>query len=485
MDSHGNRHGRVEGCCKDLFRAGFTEAEVLTVMAECVAMEWALGKRDGAARATAFLWERNVLPAKRKVAAEVAEVDEMFETLEPLPDAEGKPADADKPAWIGPDAAAVGAALVDHPPPRPPMLVDRYLPLDVSAMVAPGGVGKTTLVLQEAIRIILGLPLYGLPIEQTGPVLIVTAEDDRDTFKHRIHRLLKAVDLTDAQRREAAGKILVEDVAAKPVRFVQAAQNGNLAFTRHLTELGDAYAGAGLALIVIDPLVSFGPGERFVNDGEQMLIAAARWLQRRTGAAVRLVHHVSKQVGRDGIIDAHAGRGGAALGDGARGMAQLVRHTADAKGYPLPNGVTAEQVEAGDVLRLHLTKLSHARRAFDYVWLLREGWRFTALDAVTMDQRKQRKIEQADAQREADVAAVVGHVRSESDAGEFPSKTCIVESGVVSEKRTRAAINCAMDRGLLEEVSLPEDVHRNGTKRYIRPAALPSLEGGSTEGDLV
>lgn len=44
-------------------------------------------------------------------------------------------------------------------PPRPPFVVENYLPVDVALLVAPGGTGKTTITLLEAIHIVLGLPL--------------------------------------------------------------------------------------------------------------------------------------------------------------------------------------------------------------------------------------------------------------------------------------------------------------------------------------
>lgn len=52
--------------------------------------------------------------------------------------------------------------------------------------VAPGGTGKTTLILYEAICIALGLPLYGLEVKKPGPVLILTAEDSREMLLYRL-----------------------------------------------------------------------------------------------------------------------------------------------------------------------------------------------------------------------------------------------------------------------------------------------------------
>lgn len=62
----------------------------------------------------------------------------------------------------------------------PDCIVEDYLFAHVAVIAAPGGSGKTTLMLYESTHITLGLLLYGLEVHKPGPVLIITAEDSRE-----------------------------------------------------------------------------------------------------------------------------------------------------------------------------------------------------------------------------------------------------------------------------------------------------------------
>jgi len=62
----------------------------------------------------------------------------------------------------------------------------------VAQVVAPGGTGKTTLLLYEAAMIALGAPLWGLRIEQPGWTLFVTAEDRREHLVAHLREIVAA-----------------------------------------------------------------------------------------------------------------------------------------------------------------------------------------------------------------------------------------------------------------------------------------------------
>lgn len=60
-------------------------------------------------------------------------------------------------------------------------IVDQWFYVDVGVFIAPGGTGKTTLLLFQAICIVLGLDLFGYEVRNAGPVVIITAEDSRES----------------------------------------------------------------------------------------------------------------------------------------------------------------------------------------------------------------------------------------------------------------------------------------------------------------
>lgn len=94
----------------------------------------------------------------------------------------------------------------------PDCIVENYLFADVGVLFAPGGVGKTTLVLYESICIALGLPLYDLEVKKPGPVMILTAEDSREMLIARLRAICAAMELSYPQIRTVRERVQISDV---------------------------------------------------------------------------------------------------------------------------------------------------------------------------------------------------------------------------------------------------------------------------------
>ena len=142
----------------------------------------------------------------------------------------------------------------------PPCIVENYLYADVAVKAAPGGIGKTTVTLFEAVHIALGLPLYGLQIYKPGPVGILTAEDSREMLVARLRRIAEGMGLTAAQIAQVMRLVRISDVSGAGYRLTEI-----IADTVRPAAFADALA-EGLAelapvLVTIDPAVSFGVGE--------------------------------------------------------------------------------------------------------------------------------------------------------------------------------------------------------------------------------
>ena len=102
---------------------------------------------------------------------------------------------------------------------------------------------------------------------------------------------------------------------------MEADKTGNLEITPWVDGLVRKYHEQGIRLATFDPAVFFRAGERFINDGEASLMQAARRISVGLGdAATGFIHHVSKVVAREGLVDQHAGRGGSAFADNSRGL---------------------------------------------------------------------------------------------------------------------------------------------------------------------
>src|SRR5262249_33512851 len=78
-----------------------------------------------------------------------------------------------------------------------PCIVDNWFYEDIGLLAAPGGVGKTTLLLFQAVHIVLGRDLFGCKVMRAGPVIYMTAEDDRDTMVARVRHMCSELGLSD------------------------------------------------------------------------------------------------------------------------------------------------------------------------------------------------------------------------------------------------------------------------------------------------
>ena len=97
----------------------------------------------------------------------------------------------------------------------PTCFVEEYLYADVANLSAPGGTGKTTLVLYEAICIALGRPVHGMKVMKPGWTLIITAEDQRERLVARLREIMNSMDLTNDERKTVMRGVLPWDVTGE------------------------------------------------------------------------------------------------------------------------------------------------------------------------------------------------------------------------------------------------------------------------------
>lgn len=278
-----------------------------------------------------------------------------------------------RPSWpIPPSFASLAASDTEIRAAEmtPRCIVKNLFFADLALISAPGGTGKTTLTLWESIHVILGWELYGREVISPGPVLFITAEDSREIILGRLHKVMEAMSLTLEDRAAVAAGFLVWDVAGEMSRLVEVDHAGNLTLTGLVDAIAEQARDIAPSMILIDPIVSFGPGESRVNDAEQMLVLAARRIIRVANCCVRYVTHVSQAAARSGNRDQYVSRGGTALPDGARMVAVLAAWDRNGREQP---PMTLDHEPDDSVLILSLPKLSYSPRQQD-VWIRRSGY---------------------------------------------------------------------------------------------------------------
>lgn len=344
--------------------------------------------------------------------------------------------------------------------PRP--VVDGWIYEDVGVLIAPGGTGKTTLVLFEAIHIVLGWRLFGAEIINAGPVMILTAEDDRNSLIGRLRLIADELGLSDDEIRRIKMNILISDVSGNPFKLSEIRGQAVVPSTR-LDSLVRTVVKIQPAVVFIDPAISFGVGESRINDAEQGLIEAARRIRNEACCAVMFIHHTGKQNARLQLADQYAGRGGSAFADGSR-MVHVLQPV-DRAEWLKATGETLLDGEIG--LLLSRPKISHAPPQ-PPIYLKRSGHIFLHYDRRKNDSESE-LAENSD--------RVLSAIRGEISNGRLPTGRSLeaLLRGELKQRAVRDAIHWLQSEGRI--TSEPNKVGRGGTRSYLRPLERDAVDG--------
>ncbi len=372
-----------------------------------------------------------------------------------------------------PHASRIGDIFTTSPA-APDFALPGIYPIACGQENGVGGTSKTTRRLWEKMHFILNRALYGRQPKE-GATLIVTKEDNVDIFKYRIHKIAAAMDLSPAEQKRVAENTHVLDLTGDiAARLVTVDRNGNLQPTDLAERIIRGYRREGLVQVDFDPWNAFSPGERFVNDAEAALMTCGALISRELACNVCYVGHVSKTVGRNGIIDAHSGRGGAAMGDNARFVLNYLPHDPKDKDWTAP--ASAERAAAqGNLFRLHVTKQSYAKRPTEPFWIERQGYAFTVHRGAPASPA---------ARQQAEGERIKAFVLLELERGTRYMGRPLEEQHDrygMGRNKARQVISWLLSAGGLVERPLPEQERRGKLTAYLEPVFAP--ESALTDGD--
>jgi RecA-family ATPase len=346
----------------------------------------------------------------------------------------------------------------------PDCIVKDYLYEDVALLIAPGGVGKTTIILYEAIHIILGKDLYNLPVGKPGPVLIFTGEDSAETLRARTREICRSLHLSPDDTAKVRQDLRISDECGSGFKLTTTLLNdGAIVPTSKVDAIIQHGRALAPVLVIFDPAISFGIGEARVNDAEQALVEAARKIQNQLKCCVRFVHHAGKANSREATRDQYTARGGSAFPDGSRMVA--VMQPLNAEGWVKETGTALLEKQGGIVLSR--PKLSYAPPNQPDLHILRQGFHFTLVSAnpqSTAD-RKQRELNSA-----SDL--VLAEVRRQVQDGKRPTKEALAGVvGGVPRQQVRDAVAALLSDGRIVKI---KDTQHGGSQHYLRPADDPA-----------
>lgn len=194
----------------------------------------------------------------------------------------------------------------------------------VSVTVAPGGVGKSSLTIADAISMICGRALIGTKPERALNVWIFNLEDPVEEIERRIAATCIRYGI---RREDCGGDLYVNSGRDTSLVIARQERDGLVIMEPIIHAIIEQIKARQIDVLVIDPFVS--SHQVTENDNGAIDLVAKLWAQiaHVTGCAIELVHHSRKTGGAEVTVE-HA-RGAVALIAAARSARVLNPMTAE------------------------------------------------------------------------------------------------------------------------------------------------------------
>ena len=192
---------------------------------------------------------------------------------------------------------------------------------NVTVTVAPPGVGKSTLSIEQAVAIITGADITDQAVHEQTKVWIYNNEDDADELKRRLAAVLQHWDIPFD---DVKGRLALNSGADRPLLVARVDRAGAVirlpdvdACIAHIRE-------HGIGVFIVDPFVETHEVNENSNEQIKAVAAMFRDIARKGNCAVMLIHHTAKPP--QGASDGHAGNMNTARGASAlTGVARVVQ----------------------------------------------------------------------------------------------------------------------------------------------------------------
>lgn len=202
-------------------------------------------------------------------------------------------------------------------PARAWLHAEHYIRGAVTATVAPGGTGKTTLALFEAITMaIAGLRVWYLSGEDPR------VEIDRRIAAHMQHHKL--------QPAQIGGRLFVDDRANFPIKFTTAARGAVVVFDEAaMMAFERAIEVNRLDVVIIDPFIAFHNAAENDNSAMDAIVKRLGEICTRRICNIEISHHVRKPATGMVELTVDDARGGGALVNATRSCRVINRMPSD------------------------------------------------------------------------------------------------------------------------------------------------------------
>jgi hypothetical protein len=196
-------------------------------------------------------------------------------------------------------------------PPREWAYGKHYVRKYLSATFAPGGVGKSSMAIVEALAMVTGQPLLGVQPRQPLRVWLWNGEDPREEIERRVMAACLHYQITDEQ---IGGRLFIDSGRDCQIVIAEETKDGATIAEPVLSELEQTIVTNGIDVWIFDPFISCHHVSENDNNKVQMVVKALAQLADKTNTAGELIHHVRKSgSGGRAEVTVEDGRGASAL----------------------------------------------------------------------------------------------------------------------------------------------------------------------------
>lgn len=196
---------------------------------------------------------------------------------------------------------------------------------EITALVSPGGLGKSTFTTAMALSLASGRELLGkTPWEGACRVWLWNLEDDRDELARQVTACSVRHGVGAA---ECEGRLFVNSGVGRRLCTATEGPDGVKIIEPRFDEMKAEIERRALDVLIVDPFVASHEVDE--NSNGAIEAVAARWkrLASETGTSIVLVHHTKKMAGQ--AVTAEASRGAVAFTNKARSTLVMNPMTAE------------------------------------------------------------------------------------------------------------------------------------------------------------
>ncbi len=191
----------------------------------------------------------------------------------------------------------------------------------VSLLIAPPGIGKSTLGIAQAIAICTGNRLTGQEVVEQGNVWIYNNEDGRDELERRVAALLQFHELSPD---DIAGRLALSSGSERALLVARSDKRGGVLRLPDVDACIELIKRQNIIALIVDPFTETHEVQENSNEQIKQVAQFYRDIAWRGDCAVLLVHHTAKPP--QGSSEGHAGNMHSARGASTlAGVARVVQ----------------------------------------------------------------------------------------------------------------------------------------------------------------